>query len=145
MKTEITTTTYRGHEITVITHQANGASGTYYTQHNDVEGVLLTNEATDNHENTIKDRNEEVPTIRIWATPGAAQRAAEQTIEDTLGHADSDEIQEAAYDLANSHNPEWIAKNSKRLADAIESACSPDADRSANTLLQAVLKGLSQH
>lgn len=140
MKTEISTTYYRGHQIDTITTTPEGSQNSYSTTTSEVESSIL----ADNAEDTILTDKSTPSTIRIWATAEAARRAAEQEIEETIGAAEEQEIAEAAYDLANSRGPTETERNATRLAQAIQSLINNQPDQAARAL-QQIAKNLTQH
>ena len=129
MKTEITTTYYRGHQIdtTTITPEQGCTDRKYSTATSEIDASIL----SDNAKDTFPTDSSQPSTIRIWATADAARKTSEATIEDMVGPAEPEELGEAAYDLANSAGDKgWSERNAKRLADAITSLLASDTSTS---------------
>lgn len=131
MKTETTTSHYRQHAIHLTTVTPTGSSYAYTVAADDVTGSIR----IDGEEHDTAGRyTEGAPT---YTTPEAALKATQEAIENILGPAEAEEIQEAAEELGNVD--EDLAE---RLKQTLESYTKNNGG-TAESALAALVKGLS--
>lgn len=128
----MTTTTriheYRQHPVLVTKTAAD--SGEYYTTTNEVTAEYIAESASDD------EKNEDAKFVRhAYATEARAITAAEEEIDDALGHAEIDEVKEALDRLASAETREETERSAQNLAQVLRSyAKSGDSYRTAESL-----------
>jgi hypothetical protein len=128
MTTTTTIHEYRQHPVLVT--KTSTDAGEYYMTTNEVTAEYVAESASDD------DKAEDAKFVRhAYATEARAITAAEEEIDDALGHAEVDEVKEALDHLASAQTREETKRSAINLAQTLRSyAKSGDTYRTAESL-----------